>query len=112
MIDERDDAAGPDVLHFGVVILAAGASSRMGRPKLLLPWGGTSVIGHLLAQWRGLGAEQVSVVCAQANVALDQELNRLQFRPEDRIVNPIPECGMFSSIQCAASWKGWKPTLT
>jgi len=34
----------------GVVILAAGRSARMGRPKLLLPWGGTSVLGHLLAQ--------------------------------------------------------------
>ena len=32
----------------GVIILGAGASSRMGRPKLLLPWGDTSVIGHLI----------------------------------------------------------------
>ena len=40
----------------GVIILGAGASSRMGRPKLLLPWGDTSVIGHLIRQWQALGA--------------------------------------------------------
>ena len=40
----------------GVVILAAGRSARMGRPKLLLPWGETSVLGHLIKQWQALGA--------------------------------------------------------
>ena len=39
----------------GVVILGAGASARMGEPKLLLPWRGTTVIGHLISQWRELG---------------------------------------------------------
>ena len=39
----------------GVIILAAGASSRMGRPKMLLPWGATSVLGHLIGQWQTLG---------------------------------------------------------
>ena len=47
---------------FGVVILGAGASSRMGRPKLLLPWGDTSIIGHLIEQWRALAAAQIAVV--------------------------------------------------
>ena len=31
------------------LIPAAGRSRRMGSPKLLLPWGGTTVIEHLLA---------------------------------------------------------------
>jgi len=39
-------------LRIGVVILAAGASSRMGQPKLLLPWNDTSVLGDLLNQWK------------------------------------------------------------
>ena len=46
----------------GVVILGAGASSRMGRPKLLLPWRDTTVIGAILRQWRELGAAQIAVV--------------------------------------------------
>jgi molybdenum cofactor cytidylyltransferase len=96
----------------GVIILGAGASSRMGRPKLLLPWGHTSVIGHLLEQWRRLPSEQVCVVCAPANEALNQELARLNAWNVERIINPSPERGMFSSIQCAASWTGWKRTIT
>ena len=34
------------------VIPAAGRSQRMGQPKLLLPWGRTTVIEHVLGVWR------------------------------------------------------------
>ena len=96
----------------GVVILAAGRSARMGRPKLLLPWNKTSVLGHLIAQWRALGARQIAVVCAPGNRAIQAELDRLGFPSKNRIHNPTPERGMFSSIQCAARWLGWQAALT
>jgi molybdenum cofactor cytidylyltransferase len=96
----------------GVAVLAAGAAARMGRPKLLLPWGTTSVLGHLVEQWRTLQAEQVTVVCAQDEPAIQAELDRLRFPRPDRLFNAHPERGMFSSIQCAAQWSGWKPALT
>jgi molybdenum cofactor cytidylyltransferase len=96
----------------GVIILAAGRSARMGRPKLLLPWNKTSVLGHLIEQWRALGAEQIAVVCAPGDVAIRAELDRLGFAEENRIGNPAPERGMFSSIQCAAQWPGWQASLT
>jgi molybdenum cofactor cytidylyltransferase len=96
----------------GVIILAAGRSARMGRPKLLLPWNKTSVLGHLIEQWRPLGAEQIAVVCAPGDVAIRAELDRLGFAEENRIGNPAPERGMFSSIQCAAQWPGWQASLT
>src|SRR6188474_1351391 len=101
--------------HFGqvaVILLAAGASSRMGRPKMLLPWRGTSVLGHLIAQWVQLGARQVAVVCGAADRAIADELDRLEFPAHDRICNPTPEKGMFSSIQCAARWPGWNREVT
>lgn len=84
----------------------------MGRPKLLLPWGQTSVLGHLLEQWQRLGAKQIAVVCAAADAGMNAEFGRLGFPEAQRIVNPAPERGMFSSIQCAAAWKGWLPTLS
>ncbi|MEK7685888.1 MAG: nucleotidyltransferase family protein [Verrucomicrobiota bacterium] len=96
----------------GVIILAAGASSRMGRPKMLLPWGATSVLGHLIGQWQTLGAEQIAVVCAVGDSAVPGELRRLGFPLDHCILNPTPESGMFSSIQCAARWLGWNPDLT
>jgi molybdenum cofactor cytidylyltransferase len=96
----------------GVVILAAGRSSRMGRPKLLLPWGETSILGHLIGQWTLLGAKQIAVVCRLDDAAMNAELNRLNFPETSRIVNPDPERGMFSSIQCAAGWREWQSVLT
>jgi len=99
-------------MKLGVVILAAGASSRMGRPKLLLPWGGITVIGHLLRQWQTLGARRIAVVCAVANTALTDELDQLGFPPANRVFNPQPERGMFSSIQCAANWSARQPDIT
>ena len=96
----------------GVVILAAGRSARMGKPKLLLPWGGTSVLGHLIEQWQALRARHIAVVCTTANQPIQAELDRLGFHAQDRIINPAPERGMFSSIQCAAQWRGWQQSLT
>jgi len=103
-------AAAPSRL--GVVILGAGASSRMGRPKLLLPWRGTTVIGHLLSQWQELAARQIAVVLRARDVALTAELDRLHFSKSERIENPQPERGMFSSIVCAANWKGWQREIS
>jgi molybdenum cofactor cytidylyltransferase len=98
--------------RLGVVLLAAGSSSRMGRPKLLLPWGRTSVLGHLIRQWRALEAQQIAVVYASRARAIQRELDRLAFPIGNRIPNPNPGRGMFSSIQCAARWTGWRPGLT
>jgi len=100
------------VSFVGVVILAAGRSARMGRPKLLLPWNKTSVLGHLIEQWRALGVTQIAVVCAPGNQGIQAELDRLGFPAKNRIDNPTPERGMFSSIQCAAQWPGWQAALT
>jgi molybdenum cofactor cytidylyltransferase len=96
----------------GVVLLGAGASSRMGRPKLLLPWADTTIVGHLIRQWQALDAAQIAIVVRPDDQELHTELDRLHFAVGDRIENPKPERGMFSSILCAASWAGWKPGLT
>lgn len=93
--------------QFGVIILGAGASSRMGWPKLLLPWRDTTVIGAIVWQWRELGAAQIAVVHRPNDTSLAAELDRLDFPAKDRIENPRPERGMFSSIVCAANWSGW-----
>lgn len=95
----------------GVVILAAGQSSRMGRPKLLLPWGETSVLGHQIRVWQQLGAGQIAVVCSSTERTLFEELDRLRFPEDARIGNPEPARGMFSSIRCAAEWPGWRSGL-
>jgi molybdenum cofactor cytidylyltransferase len=100
------------VFTLGVVILAAGASTRMGRPKLLLPWNNTSILGHLIDRWRQLGARHIGVVYASGRGEVETELDRLQFPVPNRILNPQPERGMFGSLQCAARWPQWETGLT
>ena len=99
-------------LSLGVIILGAGASSRMGRPKLLLPWKDTTVIGQIIRQWRELGATQIAVVHRPNDEPLFSELDRLNFPSLDRIENSQPEQGMFSSVICSSNWSGWKTELS
>ena len=98
--------------NLAVVILAAGRSGRMGQPKLLLPWGETTILGHQVRTWQQLRASPIGVVCAAGDEAIQAELDRLRFPQAHRILNPQPERGMFSSIRCAAQWSGWTPGLT
>jgi len=78
---------------------------------MLLPWRATTVLGHLIGQCRTAGAGQVAVVCADGDPAISAELDRLGIAREQRITNSNPARGMFSSVQCAAAWRGWAPDL-
>jgi molybdenum cofactor cytidylyltransferase len=88
-------------LHLAAIILGAGRSRRMGKPKLLLPWHGSTIIAHEIETWRQLGAD-VRVTCGPRPDPVADELDRLDFPERSRIVNPKPDDGMFSSIRCAA----------
>ena len=77
---------------------------------MLLPWGETTVIGHILSQWRELGARQVAVVCRETDESLQGELRRLGVPESEWIFNTSGE-EMFSSIRLAAGWR-WDPKLT
>jgi len=99
-------------VRFGVVILAAGASTRMGTCKLLLPWGEKTILNHLLDQWRITGAAQIAPVIDPSNQPLRKALAHAGFSPSDWIENRSPQLGMFSSLQEASRWTGWLSTLT
>jgi len=99
MIPERqDDAIGtkPDC-----IVLAAGASSRMGRPKLHLPFAGRTVLGTTVARAREAGL-RVIVVGRLGDAALDA------LEAEGILVarNPNPEAGMISSLRAGLAFLG------
>jgi CTP:molybdopterin cytidylyltransferase MocA len=95
---------------FGVVLLAAGFSRRMGAPKALLPWGGGCVIDAHLQIWRAVGASQIGVVVRPDDIDLRR---RLVAEPDMlEISNPQAERGMMSSVRAAAAWPFWPAHLT
>lgn len=83
------------------VVPAAGASRRMGRPKLLLPYGGGTVVGATVAALRGGGARTVVLVVAPAGRGQGAEELAAWGRERGLVVavNPDPGRGMLSSVQ-------------
>jgi molybdenum cofactor cytidylyltransferase len=85
-----------------VAILAAGESRRMGKPKLCLPWGKTTILGHILDQWREAGAEKIVVVHGPGETPVTLELDRLGVPSDQRAATLAPERGMMGSVVTAA----------
>jgi molybdenum cofactor cytidylyltransferase len=77
------------------LVPAAGAARRMGHPKLLLPWHGSTVLGALVAALRSGGADRVLVIAAATDQPL---LDWLASAAIECTVNPAPERGMLSTI--------------
>ena len=61
----------------GAVVLAAGRSQRMGRPKMVLPWGETTVIGQVVRVLLASGIENVNVVTGGAREDVEFALKGL-----------------------------------
>jgi molybdenum cofactor cytidylyltransferase len=83
-------------LHFGAVILAAGASTRMGRPKQLLPVGGKSLLRHIADIVLASPAWPVVIVLGAQAEVIRPEVARL---PVLVIDNPDWAEGLASSIR-------------
>ena len=70
----------------GAVVLAAGLSRRMGRPKMVLPWGAGTVIGRVVAVLDAAGVDEIVVVTGgarqQVEAALRDSPARAAFNPD------------------------------
>lgn len=60
--------------YLAAVVLAAGRSSRMGQAKMALPWGATTVVGHVVETLAQAGVEEIVVVTGGAHVQVDAAL--------------------------------------
>ncbi len=83
------------------ILLAAGLSSRMGKPKLLLPWGGMTVLGQDVSTFAAAGIEKIVVVTGGARQQIEMLVSELAKDFPVRVVyNPAYAHGeMLSSIQ-------------
>jgi molybdenum cofactor cytidylyltransferase len=79
------------------IILAAGESARMGRPKALLDWKGKPFIEHVCDALRRAGVEDRVVVLGKAS----HEILAAWVPAGEKVtVNPKPEHGQLSSLRC------------
>ncbi len=79
------------------VVLAAGLSTRMGAPKMVLPWGGRTVVGQVVSQLLDGGADEITVVTGGAGVQIE---NALEGYPVSFVENPSYQNGeMLYSLQ-------------
>lgn len=83
-------------MRFGVVLLAAGESSRLGRPKQLLPYEGSTLVGHAARVALDSSAEEVVVVLGASAVEVREALGDLPVRT---VVNESFPEGMGGSIR-------------
>ena len=76
------------------MIVAAGASERMGRPKALLPWHGSTLVEYAVQQARLAGVVDLVVILGPATRDLHLDA-RIAF-------NPDPDTGRSTSIRLGA----------
>ena len=77
------------------IVLAAGASTRLGQPKALVEVGGKPLIQILVERLEKTGLEPVIVTRAELSVDI------LLALPERTVViNPNPDAGRTGSLQC------------
>jgi molybdenum cofactor cytidylyltransferase len=84
-------------LELAAVVLAGGASLRMGRPKALLEYEGETFLDRLVR----LFSTRCRVVCAVLGHDADRIARGLaQAATPVLVLNPRPERGQLSSLQC------------
>lgn len=85
----------------GIIILAAGNSSRLGKPKQLLQFKGNSLLRHTVIQAKLLENSLVVVVTGAYKEAIDSELT---FTSSNVVFNEQWEEGMASSIRAGLNY--------
>ncbi len=77
------------------ILLAAGQSKRMGKPKLLMPFGQSTIIEQTVDNLLGSATDEVIVVLGDRAKAIRR---LIADRPVKLVINPDYEQGMSTSI--------------
>jgi molybdenum cofactor cytidylyltransferase len=83
------------------VVLAAGLSRRMGRPKMNLPWGSTTVLGQIITTLSQSNMDEIFVVVGGAQGEVEEAIRIAQVeKPVKTLLNPrFAEAEMTYSTQ-------------
>jgi molybdenum cofactor cytidylyltransferase len=67
-------------MSISAILLAAGQSKRMGRPKMLLPWGNTTVLGKVIETIHNAGVDDILVVTGGAKNEVEKLVASYELR--------------------------------
>lgn len=87
-------------MKLGVVILSAGAATRMGKAKMLLPYDGQTILGHIIEEVQALNPAITCLVTGKYTAEIETviNVNSLEMVPFDNW-----QAGMSASIQFGLS---------
>lgn len=83
-------------MSIAALVLAAGPSRRLGRPKQLEPWGGMPLLGRVLHNIRAWPVDEIWVVLGASS---DEIMEQVDFGDAGIVVNPEWEEGLASSLR-------------
>ena len=82
------------------IILAAGESKRMGQPKMLLPWGETTVLQQVISTFQRAGVEDIVVVTGGSHQQVEEVVNQSGALTRSIFNKDYSNGEMLASIQC------------
>jgi molybdenum cofactor cytidylyltransferase len=89
-------------MMISAIILAAGASRRMGQPKMFLPWGKVSVLEHVISVFARADIKDILVITGAVHDQIEEAVVKYSKRyPVQSVHNESYSHGeMLSSLQC------------
>ncbi|HDZ14442.1 hypothetical protein LCGC14_0753910 [marine sediment metagenome] len=87
--------------NIGILILAAGASSRMGETKQLLPWEDTTLLGNAIQTAKACGTNSVTVVLGANAAIIKKQIVQSNIHT---VENTEWQLGLGSSIACGTKF--------
>ena len=95
-VDEKDGKVSPFISG---IMLAAGASTRMGRPKQLLPIGGRPLLQHVLDEAVASSLDEIVVVLGHRAQDIKKAIELPRGRSVRMVVNPNYAGGQSTSLR-------------
>jgi len=95
-VDEKDGKVSPFISG---IMLAAGASTRMGRPKQLLPIGGRPLLQHVLDEAVASSLDEIVVVLGHRAQDIKKAIELPPGRSVRMVVNPNYAGGQSTSLR-------------
>lgn len=101
-----------DLNEISAIVLAAGSSTRMGRPKLLLPWKNKTILAEVTSTLEKAGIQEIIIVIQKEHQEIFDHIQKLAIDSPIRIafLDAFAPDDMLASIHCGIKAMGRSKT--